>query len=153
MAFFQATRPTFRRLILDQMLATLATRPAAALLTTPMVRLFKSPLSFNPDSPISVFHAAEAGFEGYAAIALPAASLPAQIGSGNEGLLYNVIFQAAGFPASPSDTIYGYWVDQNTGADWVIAETFPQPVPMQSGINFIDLTVILALGLVPALST
>lgn len=146
MAQFTSHSPTKRRAVLDALLATLATRPAGALLTTPTAHLFKTSLVFNQDTPIATFHTAEADFSGYAAQALPAAVGPISPGGQTDALLYTVNFLANGIPATPQNNVYGYWVDHNAGADWVLAELFPEPIPFTQTGDYLDLSVLFALA-------
>ena len=140
---FTSLLPTWRKAILDEMLAALSTRPAGALLTTPQVHLLGSAIVFNESTPIATFTAAESAFSGYTAIALPTLVGPINPNLQSTGLTADVTFIGAS-PLTTPGTIYGYWIDHNTGAEWVLAENLPTPVPIANPGDFLTLNLILA---------
>jgi len=139
--------PVWRRGILNNLLATLSTRPAAALLTTPLVHLITGTPTLTPDMPIATLSASEATFTGYAPIALTPLVGPVNLNAGADGLLCTVNFLEAA-PGTVQNNVTGYYVDENAGVDWVLAELFPFPVPMVISGDFLSLDVLLGLPFV-----
>lgn len=142
---FVAKNPTWRKLILDDFLAALSARPAAALLVTPQVKLLKASIVLTPTTPLATLTAQEADFTGYAAIALPTLVGPINPTVLTTGLTADVNFVVGSSP-TVTNNIYGYYVDHNTAADWVLAELFDNPVPMALAGDFLGLAIMAALA-------
>jgi hypothetical protein len=142
----QSFKPTWRRSLASAMLATLSARPAAALLTNPLIHLFQGAPIITPDMPIATLTAQEANFTGYASQALPALVGPVNLAVYSDGLIFDVTWIVGANPIA-TNNITGYWIDQNAGADWVIAEMFTQSVPMAIAGDFLNLLGALAFDL------
>jgi len=142
--YFQAENIVWRRGFVAELLATLATDPAAALAPTPVLHLFTGSLEPDPGTLLAAFTAVEATFTGYAEV-----TLPAWVGAVN--ILDQVIALISsgnfvvGTPVTIQENITGYWVDYDTASDWLLAERFPAPFPMVSTGDFLQ--VDLAAGL------
>jgi len=144
--FASSLNPYWRKAIIDELLVTLSTRPTGALITTGMVHLLQATVALTPLTPIATLVASEANFTGYAPIALPALSVPVNLLALVDGVLADVDFIATG-PFIAPNNIFGYWVDQNTGADWVLAELFPALIPIAAVGDFLELKIAFPLPL------
>jgi hypothetical protein len=85
----------------------------------------------------------EADFLGYAAAGLldPGLSVNSPSGLG-QSVLQDFLFQCTSPPASPGQTIVGYWVDDvNVGP--VLAELFPTPLQILSAGDYVNLALSL----------
>lgn len=145
MASFSTVQPTWRQALIDAMLGALSTVPAAKLVLNGMIHLLKATINFNPQTPIASFTALEANFSGYAAIALPALVGPLNGSVNRREMFANAIFVATS-PLVTANNIFGYWIDQNAGADWVMAELFPAPMPVAAPGDFVELDLLLPLA-------
>lgn len=141
----QSVSPAWRSLFLDDFLAALSTRPAGALLTTPMVKLLKSVVTIRDDTAIADLAAAEANFSGYVAQALPTLAGPINPIPQCRGLLASVDFILASASPLVTNVIYGYYIDHGAGADWVMAELFANPVNLAVVGDAVALQLILPL--------
>jgi hypothetical protein len=140
-------KPTLRRSLVSAMLATLSARPAAALISSPYVHLLQGNVVISPDTTLAALQAAEATYTGYTPIALPTLAGPANLRVDTEGMIANVDF-LVGANAVISNNITGYWVDQG-GPDWVVAEIFPQVLPMVRQGDLIDLQISIPQLMIP----
>jgi hypothetical protein len=124
----------------EALLATLLTRPANPLLTTPTVHLYTA--ATNPPSPQSaVADFTEATFAGYAAVVLASLVGPVLLPS-SEG--YGLIGHAdfiGGAVVSPGQVIIGYWIDDGT-ATFYAGEAFQNPIPISVPGDFISLDAV-----------
>jgi len=143
MAFRQSETPIMAQALLDALLASLSARPAAALLNAPKVLLFQNDFVVQASTAIGDF--TEADFGGYPAggIVLPAVTGPVEMGNGTRAVLANVTFAADGTLDPAGQTVYGYYVVGNTGADLYMFEKFAEPVTFGVPGDFCDLATIL----------
>jgi hypothetical protein len=143
MPFLTSVAPTWNRVLIEDLLAALMTRPAGAQLTTPTVHLYTSvSQAIGPNTPQSAF--TEANFTGYSAVVLSTLLGPINL-PGTDG--YGV-HQEADFTAtavvSPGQTVLGYWIDNGTSTMYY-AEAFSAPVPFVNSGDFLSLDVIFGL--------
>jgi hypothetical protein len=123
------------------LLNALSTRPAAALLATPTVKLYTAgPTPVHPTNVVGDF--TEATFTGYAAVVLGAWSgvvnLPNQDG---QGIHQDATF-TAGAIVGPGQNILGYWMDDGAG-NFQGGEAFPAPIPINILGDFLSIDVFL----------
>jgi hypothetical protein len=141
--FVQTKNPCFSRAIADALVGAFSVRPAAALLVTPFVHLFKTgPGTISKDFVKADF--TEAAFTGYAAVALTLPLLgPINADATHDGVHMEVDF-LAGAVTPPGETILGYWIDNNatTPTAYYMAEIFATPIPIASLGDYISLDTI-----------
>lgn len=146
--YHTANKPTWRRTIIEGMLAALMTRPAAALIATPKIHLWVGDLTIDSQTPLATFTGAEATFSGYPAggatlgvLSVPLNLLPEVIGlhADNDFIVSD--------PPTITETVSGYWIDYGAGADWLVAEAFASPVPMAAFGDFLVIEILLPLPL------
>lgn len=95
--------------------AALGTRPGAALLVTPTVRLWKDPdFDPTPDTDEAAFILAECDFDDYVAQSYTPA-VPANEGEGIVGASGTVTFTMVTTPMVQDNTVYGYWISDAGG--------------------------------------
>lgn len=148
MSIFTSVKPRWKRWIVSQMLNLMQTGQAAPSLTTPLVHLLKATVVFNSDTPIATLTAQEATFTGYVAQALPTLSGPVNTIPDTQAKLGNNIFIVGASPTI-TNSVYGYYIDHNTAADWVLAELFPTPLVMALAGDFIDLNLLFPFWMFP----
>lgn len=140
-------KPTLRRSLVSAMLAAISARPAAALISSPYVHLLKGNIVVTPDITLGSLQALEANYTGYAPQVLAALAGPANLRFDTEGMLQNNDFIVGANPVTPNN-ITGYWVDQ-AGIDWVVAEMFPNVIPMSNPGDLIDLQISIPILMIP----
>lgn len=143
MRSYQSQNVVVGRNFAATILAALGTRPAAALLATPKVRLSMDP-SFNPtpDSTVAGLAANEANFSGYTAGGYaPTMSGPVNLAGDISGVTANVLPIATTATPFVSATCYGYWIDD--GVNVIVAEKFAGGVTANFGSvgDYLDLQV------------
>lgn len=107
--------PNWSRAFARAIAAALGTNPAAALLDTPVVKLWKDEAFVpTPDTLEAAFDAVEADFDDYAAKAFTPA-VPANAGSAIVGAAGTVTFTIAEAVVDTTNTIYGYWLADANG--------------------------------------
>lgn len=138
----QTKNPVIGRALTDAMLSALDTNPAAALITTPKVKLFTAgPAPILPTSVPADF--TEATFVGYAAVALTLPLLgPIQIDPDTRSG-HNEADFLAGAVVSPGETILGYWIDDDVAAPtkMYLGEIFETPIDITQAGDYISLDV------------
>lgn len=141
--FVTSVQPFFTFDFMSDIVTALSVNPAAALLVTPIVKLFTA-VSANPN-PLSVpGDFTEAAFVGYADQALtlpllgPANLIPNTIGGHRE------VDYLAGAVVAPGENILGYYVVDNSGAPTKVylSELFQAPIPIINPGDTISLDVI-----------
>lgn len=144
-AYRQSLAPVWNRVFIDDLLAALGTRPAAALAATMTVGLYTSP-SFapNPLNTLAEIDATEAAFTGYARGTIVFTG-PVNATTQIRALIGNTTFTISGSPPITGATIFGYFIV--TGSDWVASERFPdgQEVNLGSLGDFLSIDLILPL--------
>jgi hypothetical protein len=128
--------------IVDALLGTLSTRPAAALLTTPKVDLYSAGPGLGPNMAYGAF--TKCIYSGYASATLTPAgpvNLPGQV----QGLLANALFTATVASPFVPDTAIGYFISDGA-ANVYAAELFTNPIPFASAGDFADLLVAMPLA-------
>lgn len=114
----------YGRTFLSSILAAFSTRPAAALVVTPKVRL-SSDINFNPtpDNTVATLAANEATFSGYTAGGIaPTFSAVLRGGPDFQQLNAPVLFEAATADPFVPGNCYGWWLDDGTNV--IAAEKF-----------------------------
>jgi hypothetical protein len=140
-------KPTLRRSLVSAMLAAIAARPAAALISSPYVHLLQTNVVITPDTTLAAFQAGEATYTGYAPQVLATLAGPVNLRVDTEGLIQNNDFVVGANP-TVQNNVTGYYVDQ-AGTDWVVAELFPQVLPMGKPGDFIDLQISIPALMIP----
>ncbi len=146
----QSVAPAWRASFLDAFLAALSARPAGALLTAPMVHLLKQPVTIRDDTVVGDFTLQECNFSGYAAAVLPTLVGPINPLYQSRGLTAGLDFILATASPLVTNAVYGYWIDHNAGADWVLAELFADPVQLAHVGDYVALGIVLPLASVEA---
>jgi len=142
--------PRWRLGIIDELLNALFTVPAAAIFVTPKIHLFTGSLIVSSATTQAELVAAEATFSGYLSEALGTMDGPLTLLEDIRGFLKSYSF-IEGDPATITENITGYWVDEGAVANWVVGENFPEPLAMAAPGDFISLDLLLPLALlVPA---
>jgi hypothetical protein len=140
-AFYNSQNIVLGKGLVDALLSCLATRPMLALIVAGKIRLSSDPaFAPSPNSAISDFTAGEATFSGY-----PAGGIAAVLsGVVNQSPNLQSVTAPALFiessPATITNQIYGYWMDDGTLVD--VAEVFVGgPFPFSKPGDFLDLVV------------
>jgi hypothetical protein len=139
----QSQNPVLARDVVDNLLAALSARPAAAELVTPFVHLFTA--GPNPITPTSVpGDFTEATFDGYAPVALELPLLGPINADANDRGVHNEADFVGGTVVTPGENILGYWIDDNatTPTKLYAAEQFADPVPIVNDGDYISLDVV-----------
>lgn len=155
--FFKSQNPTWGSRAQYVFLRSLDFAYAAQLIggtLNPKVRLFAGNLTFNSNTGLPVFTAAQATFDGYVPVAIT--SLTDTVGWNGPTLIRiaNSAFFEWGSPFVAGQNVNGYYVTTETAGTpdtWWVAESFPSPVPMASSGDFIELTVCFGLTFAPTL--
>lgn len=130
-----------------ELLATLGTRPAGALLTTPSIELFTA--TSGPIGPAMTYgQFTVATFSGYAIAALPTLSA-VLLDARTVGLIGNVTFTAIAASPFVGDNILGYMLTSGTGTLYG-AEQFSSPVGIGMPGNFLSLDFAFPQSMWPA---
>jgi hypothetical protein len=140
---WQSQQPTWGSAFLDTFLAALSTRPAAALLVAPKLRLSVDPaFAPSPGMTIAALAAHETDFSGYTAggYALTLAG-PVTLTTNAVGEVASAVAVAAAAAPFIGGQITGYWVDDGTNV--VLAEAFGPagPVPIAAPGDFCQVDV------------
>ncbi len=130
------------RALVAAMLATLTARPAAALLTTPVVNLFTGVTVPSPNSAVADFTVAT--FHGYTAQSISPAG-PVNLSPEIIGLVDNVIFIATSGGVI-ADTVTGYFLSDGATA-YYGGERFLESVNFANVGDFLSLDAMLPLPL------
>ncbi len=124
--FYRTSLMQFPFALAAALATALSTRPAAALLTTPTLRLFTdSALTITPGTDVAAF--TEATFGGYSPVTLgtmigPVLAIP------NQALVHVQGDFAADGTIGAGQTCYGYVVTDAASVGWYLAENFVDPV-------------------------
>jgi hypothetical protein len=143
--YARSVQPTIMNKLLDKLLAALAAAPTGPLFNTPKLHLLGASVVLNPNMAVAELTPSEAAYTGYAAITLPTAEGPFILLDTVQGLLYDAVFSVGASPVA-TGTIFGYWIDGNTGADLYLAETFPVGFPMVNTGDFLHMEVLFGLS-------
>jgi len=137
-----SSNPVEGRPLAEAMLAALSARPAAALLTTPTVRLITDTFQPTPVSDPAAF--TEPAFTGYAAVSLPTPAGPVGTPSQGVALAATVNFIASATP-SPTVNVTGYIVTDSANPPTTLyyAEKFTTPVAFINALDFLTLNLLL----------
>lgn len=143
--FAQSQQPTLMNGLLAELLGTLQTRPAAALLVTPTLHLFTALTgNITPNSATTQF--TEASFTGYAASTISGFSGPVNLPAGNgQGLFASALFTAGSGIVYPGQSILGYWIDDASTVLY-LAERFATPIPIVFPGDFLELAAFFAIA-------
>lgn len=131
------------RALLDALLGSLGTRPAAALLTTPKIELYTARTA-QPSINSAYADFTFANFSGYANAAL-VLSGPVNPGPNSAALIANANFIATTASPFVPNTILGYAVTDGASVLYA-AEEFTSPVPIASAGDFLDLNFLFILN-------
>src|SRR3954467_2606859 len=135
-----SVNPWISRFFLNALIGTIKTRPAAALMVTPILHLFTSVSpAISLDSVPADF--TEATFGGYANVPgvsfiPPGVTLPSGQGLGTWSTGY--IFIADTTLVPPGETVLGYYLDDGVTTLYM-AEMFDTPVPFAANGDFLSL--------------
>jgi hypothetical protein len=146
---YQSKSVVWGRTFMNEFLAAIATRPAAALIAAGKIRLTVDPtFAPTPDMTLASAVSNEANYSGYAAGGIAAVfTVALNISPSIQGAIASALFEAT--PAGPfvSAVVTGYWLDDGTNI--VIAERFAQgaTAAFSAAGDFLDLTTVLPLGL------
>lgn len=140
MAFAQSKLPWYQTALTDAFLAALATRPAAALLTTPTLHLYSAVAGvLSPSKAVGDF--TECTFNGYSAVVLAATSGPVNLpAGGGKGNYVNGLFTAGSGITLPGQAALGYWVDDGVSTVF-LCEAFPTQINFVYPGDFLDMAV------------
>lgn len=147
MHFIVSVLPTWGYAVLQALLGLLGVTGSVGLplLTTPSLRLIKGgPGAIIPTWDPSDF--TEADFVGYASQTIVLGTAPVNNPNGNGvGIMHNSTFTCTTAPASPGQSILGYWLQGSSGEP-IIAELFAAPIPIVNAGDFINLSVFIPLN-------
>lgn len=147
MSFQTSVQPQLTKSFVDAIIGCFAAVPAFALLRTPKLHLLLASVALTENTTVADLTPSEATYTGYTpgGIALPAPSGPFDLLPTIDGNIYHAVFAVSG-PVVTTNTIFGYWVDGNTGADLYFAEIFATPSAMVAVGDFLDLDVLLGVS-------
>lgn len=147
---YTTKNPSLNRNFVENWLNALMTRPAAALLTTPTLELYKAgPTAPNMDALFTDFTACD--FTGYVPLAGAFAG-PVNLPSGNgEGFYLDKVFIAGSPFVSGAQNALGYLVTDGAG-NLYMWEAFPVPFAFVAANDFLDLNAIIGLMFYPGIS-
>jgi hypothetical protein len=146
MSFVKSRAGFFKRAILNAFLGALSARPAAALLVTPFVHLYKA-AAHPPSQDSAIADFTECAFTGYAPVALALPMLgPINPDPSNSGV-HNEADFLAGAIVGPGETVLGYWIDDAAvgGVNLYFSEQLATPIPIAAIGDFVSLDVLTAL--------
>jgi hypothetical protein len=143
MPSFQSQNSVYGLVFAGTIIAGLTTRPAAALIVTPKVRLTKATL-FNPQpgTLLADLTPDECDYTGYAAGGIaPTWSAQVNLSGSVIGILANVTFICTGSASPSPNTATGYWCDDGTNP--IVMEAFGAlgPFGFTSPGDYLDLQV------------
>lgn len=138
--YYRTRRFTYAKAICDALLNALKTRPAAALLVTPVIKLYTVGPPPTPGSVIADYTFAT--FNGYADAVITLAG-PVLLGGTDEAMIASMNFIAVAGGAI-NDSIQGYLLS-DAGALFLGGEQFPAPIAIGAVGAFLDLDLILPL--------
>ena len=134
-------QPILAEPFLAAIIHALGTNPAAVLMPTPHVHLFKAMTgSITPQTPTTAF--TECDFPGYAAVVLYPTVTGNFPNNAGLGVVQDCLYSASTSIVSPGQNALGYWIDDGT-TNMYAAELFPSPVPFLNPYDFLALTVLI----------
>jgi hypothetical protein len=129
------------RALVNALLTTLSTDPAAALLVTPKIFLFTEGTQPGPESEVTDF--TEADFSGYALQSVTLSGA-VNIGDAEQARLATVTFVATTASPFVPNTILGYLLTDGVLA-YYGGELFAEPVPIAQAGDFLKLDLVLSM--------
>jgi len=143
--FYRSKRPRITNVGIQAFLASLFSRPAAAVFSPPNVHLLADTTGLNENSVYADFAALECNFSGYA-LWIPTTAGPVNVGNGLWVCTFSAnMFQAANPLTSGPQNALGYWLDNNNTDPVILWEEFDTPIPFAAPFDFLLLEVVLGL--------
>lgn len=145
MARAQTVSFSYQRTLIDALLAALNARPAAALLTTPTIRLCTS--AVDPGGVTTLASITECTFNGYTAVVLGAAIGPVNVPTLGRALLYDADFVAGAAIVAPGEVVTGYYLTDSPNPATLLfgGELFATPIPIVNPGDALAIDVLLPL--------
>lgn len=142
--YWKTQRVTYGRSLVQALLNTLKTDPAAALLATPKLVLWVDGPTITPDFDPTAYAAPT--FHGYVAVAVTLSG-PVNIGGNDLAMIASADFTATAGGAI-ADSCNGYALVDTTLAIGYMIERFPNPVSFGAVGDFLQIDLVVPLPMV-----